>query len=182
MAKTRTSLATIQERFEGTTIGQALISALVVAIVLIGIVWSIPSSAIKRTTFPAARPAGVIAGLDQSWSIFAPNPPTVRESISVHVFMPDGSDRVWTVPEGIPVIGQFTSYRWQKLEENLLHTQGISAPDFVHWVVRDVTFPQERPARVQVVLESQSMNSPGSDAAQSTERTIVYDETLPARP
>src|SRR5882757_6161203 len=110
-------LSAIGQRFEGSLMGQALISALVCVIVLVGVVWNMPDSEVKRTLTPTLQPIASAAALDQVWQMYAPDPISRLETVQVYVTMAGGADRMWTIHKGDLVIGPFAWYRWQKLKE-----------------------------------------------------------------
>ncbi|MBJ8340047.1 hypothetical protein JGU71_14225 [Antrihabitans sp. YC3-6] len=188
----RTNLATLQERLERTVFGEALISAMVVTAILVAVVWSMPESTIRRAVLPPLAPIAIGVGLDQNWRVFAPDPPRRLDTIEVHVFMPDGSDRVWTLPHGDPIIGQYSWYRWQKLKENLLTNLQVTDQavqllnpelwtNFVHWVAKEMA-GSEQPARAQVLLQMEALIPPGSTAPPQIAQRIVYDEFFEVKP
>ena len=168
---------------ERSTAGKTLISVVAVGIILIGLIWSMPESPIKRSVVPLVRPAAIATGLDQSWSVFAPDPPRSLNTFEIHVLMDDQSMRPWTVPRGNPIWGHYSWYRFQKLKEwVLMPNSGINMGDFVHWVVREVTEPGEKPVLVELVSKVESLPPPGSDAEPTVEFHLLYQEILAGRP
>lgn len=179
----RSRLAGVQERVEQTTVGKTLISVLAVGAILIGVVWSLPESPIKRSVVPLVRPAAIVTGLDQAWSVFAPDPPRTLNTFEIHVVMEDQSMRPWTVPHGHPIYGQYSWYRFQKLKEWILApNSGVNVNDFVHWVVRQVTEPGEKPVFVELVSRVEALPPPGTDTEPVVEFHVVYQEYLAGRP
>lgn len=178
------SLGVIQERFENLVAGQVIISGIVVMVVLIGVVWSLPNSTIQRSLAPSVRRAALALGLDQDWGVFAPGPPVAATAIEVHVLVDgDARRRNWRPPHGNAVYGQYSWYRWQKLKERVLDpSSGVDVPDFVNWVVRDVTRPTEHPTYVEVVERIDTLPPPGSSAAPTRSYRLVYSERLSGRP
>jgi hypothetical protein len=160
--------------------GQALISAVVCVIVLIGVVWNLPDSEVKRTLTPTLRPIASAIALDQVWQMYAPEPINRLETVEVHVTMADGADRMWTIHKGDLVIGPFAWYRWQKLKE-----QTIRQPDtragIAHWVVHELTNPAEHPIRVHMVLRTEDLPAPGKNGPRTTTVETLYNEDLPSR-
>ena len=182
--RTCRSLGRSQERIESSLGGEIVISGVVVLIVLIGVVWSMPNSAIQRSMAPPLRPAAFALGLDQDWGVFAPGPPVSATTIEVRVRVDeDATRRVWRPPHGNAVYGQYSWYRWQKLKEwALAPSSGLDLPDFAHWVVRDVTRPTEHPTYVEVVERVDTLPPPGSSAASTRSFRLVYREQLAGRP
>jgi hypothetical protein len=171
----------LRQRFEGSRVGEAAISLLVVVVLIVGVVWSLPDAEVKRRLTPVLQPVAVAAGLEQDWRMYAPEPLRRLEFLVVRVAMADGAQRVWTNPRGDRVVGAFAWYRWQKLKENLVRQPAIRA-GMAHWVVHRLTRPSERAARVQMILRTELLPAPGTDDPPRVGEEILYDEILPGRP
>lgn len=174
-------LSELGERFERSATGEALISAMVAVVVLIGVVWNLPDSHVKRTITPTLRPIASATGLQQNWTMYAPEPISSLEDMQVRVRMADGSERMWSWQRGDRLIGPFAWYHWQKLKE-----QAIRVPDsragIVHWVVRQLTTPAERPIHVQMLFRNELLPQPGKDGPRTVTVKNLYDEPLSGRP
>ena len=183
LRSTRRSLGSIQERLEGSVAGEAIVSVIVVMVFLIGVVWSLPSSAIQRSIAPSLRPVALASGLDQDWGMFAPGPPLSATTIEVHVLVDgDATRRTWRLPHGNALYGQYSWYRWQKLKEWVLAPSSeLDRSDFAHWAVREVTRPTEHPTYVEVVERIDTLPPPGSSAAPKRSYRLVYGERLSGR-
>jgi len=173
--------AALRNRCERSTFGEAVISGLVTAALLIGVVWNMPDSEIKSAMQPGLEPIASAAGLDQRWQMYAPDPIRRLEFLDVHVTMADGTDRIWNVERGNLLFGQFVWYHWQKLKEQAIRQPEIRA-DFARWVVRDLTAPPERPIRVRIIFRAQDLPTPGKIGLGPTTEEVLYDETLTGRP
>jgi hypothetical protein len=170
-----------QHRFERSDLGQAVLSALVSLILIIGLVWNLPDSKIKATMSPVLEPIAQAVGLEQVWKMYAPDVIRQLEFIDVQVTMADGSVRTWATPSGDKVIGPFSWYHWQKLKESLPRDVSMRA-DFAHWVVRNVTTPSEHPAKVQIVFRTVDISPPGQNLPSNPHEEVLYDESLAATP
>jgi hypothetical protein len=173
-------LSAIGQRFEGSLVGQALISALVCVFVLVGVVWNMPDSEVKRTLTPTLQPIASAAALDQVWQMYAPDPISQLETVEVYVTMAGGADRMWTIHKGDLVVGPFAWYRWQKLKELTIRHDGLRA-GLAHWVVRTLTNPSERPIRVHMVFRTEDLPAPGTDGPRTTTVETLYNEDLTGR-
>jgi hypothetical protein len=171
----------VGQKFETSRVGEALISALVMVILLIGVVWSLPASEIQREAVPVLKPIAGAAGLEQDWRMFAPDPVKQLDLPEFHVTMADGTERVWTFQRGDPLLRAFTWGHWQKTKFAFLWTAPETRKDFAHWVVRQVTKPGERAVRVQVILRSYVVPPPPNEQL-TTKVDTVYDENLLAAP
>ena len=163
---------------KGSLIGEGAISAMIVVILLTAVVWNMPDSAIKRAVQPGLAPIAMGTGLEQWWSMYAPDPPQRLENLEVHVTMADGTDRMWTLPlSDDRVIGIVFSHRWRKLKESLESEPEIRA-DLAHWVVRQLTEPAEQPDRVYMFLRTEVLPPPGTSGPGATGLDPLYDEKL----
>jgi hypothetical protein len=172
---------TLSHRFEETLAGEALISALVTAALIIAVVWNLPDSDIKRSAQPALQPLAVSSGTDQVWQMYAPDPIRRSEVLEIHVTMADGSDRVWSFNQGDRLIGQFHWYHWQKLKEQAIRQPNIRA-GLVMWVVRHLSRPGEQPQRVQMIFRAEDLLPPGKAGIPASEKQTLYEQDLTGRP
>jgi hypothetical protein len=158
---------------------EGVIGALVALIVLIAVVSNLPAgSALKQSLEPVLTPIAMATGLEQYWSMYAPNPPQRLEELEVHVVMADGADRVWTLPlDHDPVVGVAVSHRWRKLRETL-YSDPRSRPALAHWVVDQVSGPAERAVGVQIIVHTQTLPAPGQSGSGNTGTEILYQEDL----
>jgi hypothetical protein len=162
--------------------GEGAISALIAVIVLIGVVWNMPDSAIKQMLTPVLAPIALGTGLEQGWAMYAPNPPRRLENLEVHVTMATGGDRVWTLPASDDrVLGPVAAHRWRKLKESLF-SQPEVRPQLAHWVVRELTGPSERAVRVYMILRTQDLPPPGTSGPGASGVEPLYDEILSGSP
>lgn len=169
--------ATAAPRFESSDFGQAVISAVISLVLIIGVTWNLPDSKIRATLLPLLEPVAQVFGLEQVWKMYAPDVIRQLEYIDIVVFMADGSTRKWVTPSGDKFVGPFDWYHWQKLKENLPRNASLRA-DVAHWVVRKLTKPSERPLRVQIIFRTADIPPPGQDLPHGTHQEILYDETL----
>jgi hypothetical protein len=160
-----------------TRIREIAISAMILVILTIGVVRNLPDSALTQAALPAVDRIALPLGLDQNWSMYAPNPPRRQENIEVRITMADGKYEVWTLPRLNPIFGVGFSHRWRKFKETLVADEQIR-PDFVHWVVREMTPPGEHPARVDMFLQTEDLPPPGVSEPGSTAVQTLYSEDL----
>jgi hypothetical protein len=164
--------------FNGSQIAEGIVSGLVALIVFIGVVSNMPGGEIQRLLMPVVKPIAVATGLDQHWSMFAPNPPLRLNDLEVHVTLADGRHRVWTPPQSDGrVMGVASSHRWRKLKETLV-TDAEVRPEFAHWVMGELTEPDERAVRVQIILRTEDLPPPGASGPGPIGAEKIYDENL----
>lgn len=167
----------LQQRFEESPAGRAVISVAIVLFVLIGIACNLPDSPIKRVLLPVVEPVAVPAALDQSWAMYA-DPSRRQESVEVQVRLADGQLRVWTLQPGASGVGWWD--RWL-----LLRYAAVLDPDFrrqlAHWVVRQVSQPNDEPIGVTMVLRTETLTAPGEEsggARRPVAAKLLYQEDL----
>lgn len=173
----RGGAAGLGRRFEQSSAGRAVISIAIVLIVGIGVVYNLPESQIKREIRPSLRPIASAAGLDQSWSMYAPEPISALENVQVRVRMAEGPDRVWEWQRGDRVIGPFSWYHWQKLKERVIREPGARR-GLARWVVRQLTAPGDRPTHVLMLLRTELLPPPGTDSPNTVRVKPLFDEAI----
>jgi len=154
-------------------------NAMLAVIVMVIVLFNLPASAITKAVSPVVNSIALPLGLDQNWALFAPEPPTRQDNLAVNVTMASGAVRTWELPRANPVFGVPTEHRWRKLKETLITTPETRA-DFIHWVVRRLTAPDDRPVYVEMVLRTESMPPPGSDEPVKTGVELLYREDVAA--
>ncbi|MFK8023473.1 MAG: hypothetical protein AB8G26_05860 [Ilumatobacter sp.] len=97
------------------------------------------------------RPA-VLAGLDQSWGVFSPNPRDQSLDVRARVVHVDGSVEFWDVPEYDPIIGALREYRWQKWQERVRLDDNEAWWDpTAEWIAGELERDGELPVRVELI-------------------------------
>lgn len=169
-------LSSLQQAIEESRVGKVFISLLVVVILFAGVVSNLPDSPIKSALAAAIRPVTEIAGLSQTWSLYAPNPNTRLETISVTVTMTNGTERVWSVKPG-PRTARWASTHWDKLTRNAIIDLQVRTA-LCRWVAQQLSTPTERAARVVMVLRVQNLPPPGDRGGGATAEKVLYSEDL----
>jgi hypothetical protein len=169
--------ASVQERAERTLFGRGVISGLVVLILLIGVVANLPASPIRTKARGLVGTLGAMTGLSQGWGVFAPDPPRQSEDSRVVVTLTDGSEIVWRVPRGDPVITHYGAERWRILVDKLPGDNRLCR-DLARWVARTVPPSGEHAARVRIVRTVSTIPPPGTREQPRVRTTVLYDERL----
>ena len=118
-------VSAVQQKIKNPLLYEAIVSGLVSVFLLIGVVWSLPDSEIKRSLTRSLRPIASAAGLDQSWRMFAPEPIRRLETVVVRVTMADRAERVMTLAGGGVATESFSWYYWRKLKEQSVRRPAI---------------------------------------------------------
>lgn len=111
--------ADLQHRLEATWWGQAALSAVIVFAVGTMVVWNLPpGSQLKADATRLVSPVVIAVGLDQSWGVFAPDPPTASSELRATIAYSNGTAVTWRPPTSAePVLAPYRIYHWQKLAE-----------------------------------------------------------------
>ena len=139
-------------RLESSRVGRVIISIGIVG-VLGGILsWNLPPSELARKTQPVFQRLMFGAGLDQNWSVFAPDPPQAEVDLQARIVYDDGTERTWEVPTGSAALGAYWDYRWLKWGEFV--SAGIDARLWLptaEWIARQEQSAGRRPVSVTLV-------------------------------
>lgn len=137
------------QRFESTRVGRAIIS-IGILVTLGGVLtWNLPSSELARRTQPVFQRFMLSAGLDQNWSVFAPDPPQSDVRFEARIVYDDGTERTWQVPTGGALLGAYWDYRWLKWGEFI--SAGVDARLWLpaaQWIARQEQAAGRRPVSV----------------------------------
>jgi hypothetical protein len=160
----------LQERFEASVLGRALISAFLVATLATVVVENLPPSKVRREILRVGQPYLYATGLDQYWGLFAPEPRRVSIALHAQVKYADGTTQTWRTPVGGALFGEYWDYHWQKWQEWVLD-EGYarlyrpaaerlwrSAAEFI---ARDRNRLGRQPVRVILVRHTSLNNAPG---------------------
>ncbi|MGE2721528.1 hypothetical protein [Mycolicibacterium celeriflavum] len=170
-------LGTLQQRFEDSSLGKAVISVGMALFVTVGVVCNLPDSPIKRELLPVVEPVAVPAALDQSWAMYA-NPSRREDSVEVQVRYADGQTRVWSFEPSADGVGWWD--RWL-----LLRYAAVLNSDFrrqlAHWVVGRVSGPNDQAVTVTMLLKTETLTAPGDESGERRRPTaskLLYQEDL----
>jgi hypothetical protein len=148
----------LQERLEGSRTGRSLLSAaLLVTLAAVG-AWNLPSSALRDATLPAVEPYVRVVGLDQTWNLFAPDPPRVTFEVIAEIDYADGSRGEWYPPR---------NDRWRKWlgAVRLDRNQRLWEPTAA-WITGNHDHAGRRPVTVTLVRRGRVLPPPGSGVAR----------------
>ena len=105
----------VQERLESGPLGRAVISGFLLVTLTCLVALNLPQSRLRQTLDQVEAPYSQALGIDQSWSLFAPDPRTVIVEPGARVMFADGSTALWPgVPVGGPGLDEYRTSRWQK--------------------------------------------------------------------
>ena len=105
---------------ESSDVGRAVISAFLIVTLLAIVAINIPDSKLRREVLRPGQTYLNATGLDQIWSVFAPDPRRTSVDMEARIRYADGTRGVWHLPEGNDVTGEYWDYRWRKWLENVI--------------------------------------------------------------
>lgn len=153
------------ERLEASPVGRVLLSAVIVCFLAAIVLWNLPESEMKRRLVPFFMPAVFSIGLDQSWSVFAPEPQLDTFEVTAKIEYADQSTTTWKMPglKGL-YISPYRIYRWRKYAENVrLDTGAHLWEPFARWIaVSQAT--EGIPVRVTLVRRWRNLHPPGEQS------------------
>lgn len=107
-----------RERFERGRVGQTLITYLLLVVLAAMVVQNLPASVVRRDLQTLDNGLHDV-GVDQDWTVFAPDPRPVSIRVDARLTYPDGSTERWRIPHSGALVGAYRDYRWQKWQERV---------------------------------------------------------------
>jgi hypothetical protein len=147
------------------------VSVLIIGILMTAVLSSVPNSALKTAAAPFFSPVARATGLDQSWGMFSPDPPRTFSLLEVHVVMDDGQDRIWLINEDPSMPGLY----WRKIKEEVIKHKEFRA-GLAFWVLRKMTKKGERPARIAMLVKTETLPLKGEVKRTNT---LIFDRRFP---
>jgi hypothetical protein len=142
-------------------VGRTLINvALLVTLAAIGVT-NLPDSHIKAKALTWANPYLFATGLDQDWTMFAPNPRDVVIYVQARTDYADGTWSVWRPPVR-PGAAELADYRWQKFGEQLHYNHhSWMWPQLADFLAARARADGRRPVRVTLTRRWYKVLPPG---------------------
>ena len=109
----------MSERLERSPVGQVVISALIVVLLIVEVATNLPDSAVARSIGPDANRIVRILGSENSWGVFAPDPRPTSLQLEGRVTFANGTHATWHLPTGSPWGENLRFYRWRKWLERV---------------------------------------------------------------
>lgn len=156
----------LQERLETTTAGRRVLSAVLVLSLAAIAAWNLPSSALREATLPVVEPYVRTVGLDQTWNLFAPDPPRATFEVLARIEYADGSSGTWHPPR---------NDRWRKwlgaarLDSNMSLWIPTAA-----WIAGHHDHGGRRPVTVTLVRRGRELPPPGSGGAEAEWQELPF--------
>lgn len=144
----------VQERLESSVLGRVLLSIVILAVLTGVVVWNLPESDLAQRSQYRLKPLVNAAGLDQTWAVFAPDPPRQEYELEARVAYADGTERTWRVPTGNAVLGAYRDYRWLKWAEWVTGGSDVRIwQPAAAWIAREEQRAGRRPVSVTLIRQ-----------------------------
>ncbi len=166
----------VQQRLESSRIGRLVISLGILVVLGTVLTWNLPSSELAIRTQPPFQRVLYATGLDQNWSVFAPDPPRAEVDFQARIAYNDGTERLWEVPTGDPVLGAYWDYRWLKWGE--IVSAGIDARLWLpaaRWIARQETDAGRHPVTVTLFRHITPLPLGGTKEAPTSVDFFVHN-------
>lgn len=171
-----------QQRLEESSFGRGLLSSLIVITLIAIVAINLPQSDLRRQLLRPGQPYLNALGLDQNWSLFAPDPRRVVLDVSATVSYDDGRTAPWTFPHDDALIGTYRDYRWRKWEENLISPDNSLAlwRSAALWAAGQEERPGHAITTVSLIERFAALAPPGvTPSVGPTQQQVFYTLRLP---
>ena len=155
--------------------GRTLISALLVVTLASIVFANLPQSRLRRDVLNVDGAYLNATGLDQGWTLFAPNPRRQSIALFARVQFANGSTQTWRTPRGDPLAGNYWDSHWQKwvvFEVNGGHAD-LWKPA-AEFIARDLAQPGRRPVRVTLIRLTSLNYPPGHHPDRGPNLATAY--------
>ena len=150
-----------QARWEATRFGKLAVSVFVTAVLAAAVIQNVPAGDIDRR-LSGVVPYASLLGLEQKWSIFAPDPFRIAVIVEAEIRYADGTTGHWAPHKAGPLVGAYRDFRWRKYEELLWQDRyaGLRRPT-VEYVARLERSSGRRPVRIELIRRWYALRPPG---------------------
>jgi hypothetical protein len=154
----------VQERFELSRYGRVALSLFVAFTVVSLAFWNMPNGHLKSGAVKVVRPFVIWSGLDQTWSVFAPDPRRDVIDFEAQIAYANGKREVWRMPDGDPFVGDYRAYHWQKLMESGIQDAKKNElwEPLAAWIARTHRHAGKVPVEVVLVRRFYTLSQPGT--------------------
>ncbi len=166
-----------QQRLEESSLGRKILSCLIVTTLVAIVAINLPESELRRQLLRPGQPFLNAIGVDQNWSLFAPDPRRVVIDVSATIVFDDGKTVQWSFPHEGALIGTYRDYRWRKWGENLINpaNAAILWRPAALWAAAQNARPGHATTGVSLVERFAALAPPGVEPSVGpTEQRVFY--------
>jgi hypothetical protein len=166
----------LQEKLESNQAARAVISGIIIFILAALVAANIPqTSYLQKKLNSFVLPVRDSVGLDQTWSVFAPDPRRETYALEADLTYTDGTTERWLVPTGDPFISAYRTYHWQKWSEYArADDRAYLWEPFAAWVARTHNSASRHPVSVTLVRRWYVLNPPGAHPSRGHWNEYTY--------
>ena len=168
-------LPDVQDKVESSAIGRAAVSGVIIFILGSLIAANIPSSYLQRKLNTIVQPVRDSVGLDQTWSVFAPEPRQQTFGLGATISYDNGTKEIWSVPTGDPFISEYRTYHWQKWSEYArADDQPALWEPLAIWLARTYDRSNRHPTEVVLTRYWYDLFAPGTHPIRGPWHEVTY--------
>lgn len=104
---------------ERSIVGQVVLSLFMVVLIGAVVLWNMPAGRPRTAVGHVVDPIIQAVGLEQDWSLFAPNPRSFGVGVYATVTYRDGRVKKLVTPHNGLFLSPYRTYRWQKFDERV---------------------------------------------------------------
>lgn len=170
-----TDTASVPHRTEITVVTQWALSVILIFFLAAVVIWNFPESGLRRSIIPVVTPVMKATGLNQSWAVFAPDPPRFSLEIVARIEYADGTSALWRPPKGGVFVGHYRTYRWRKWADLARQdaNRDLWEPT-ARWVAGRFDHEDRTPTEVHLVRRWRELPPPGSNGQDETGREYTF--------
>jgi hypothetical protein len=160
------------ERLERSAVGQAVLSAVMVAVIATVVLWNLPAGRPHDRAREVVGPVAQAVGLEQDWALFAPDPRSFSVGVYADITFRDGTTRRWEPPHNGLLLSPYRTYRWQKYVERLRADDNAALWEpTARWIARDAGGDV---TRVQLTRTFRDVLKPGDSGPRAARGSYVF--------
>ena len=150
-------------------------------------IYAAPRSSARDALLAPFLPYMRVCGLEQTWTVFAPNPPQWSTYLSADIEFADGTSKEWEFPriEKMALMDKVPSERFRKwANDNMGDAEQAPAwPDTIRYVARLHKNPSNPPVFISLLRHRITIPDPSQSNMQGAQETteLLYTGKVDAR-
>lgn len=164
----------LQAAAETAAVGKGVVTVAILALLATLAYTNLPASAVRAGLQPGFGPVAETLGLNQDWSLFAPDPARRSAWLVAEVELADGTVRTWRPPgNGEGLWSPYRGYRWRKWANSVIRHRDRSEmlPSAARFAAGQVAAADDRVEVVRLIVIRDDPEHPG----RPLERELLYE-------
>ena len=171
--------ARLQERIESSELGRIAISAFLVLTLVVIFALNLPwqhQFELKRQLYKVALPYSKATGIQQAWSVFAPDSRYQSIEVRGRITYADGSVAIWRLPSSDRYVGDVRNTRWKKWMEIIYADEqgAVVSSSTALWLARRYARGGRRPVEVAFVRRWKDVSPLGANFEYGWASKVYY--------